>query len=135
MSRDWFIFLPFFYCLTVIVFGLGAVIARRCGKPSLAERLVIAGLCVGFALLMTNAFPPPHIGSVLACKHFLGEIAKAKRSWSLQNNSPTHSVPTEADLAVFFKGSVLPHCPTGGTYSFGAVNEPPRCSRRGHKLE
>jgi hypothetical protein len=137
MPRDWFYILPFLYCLTGVVFGLGAVIARRCGKPSLAELMVLTGLCVFFALLATNAFPPPHMGSVLACKHFLGEIAEAKRSWSLQTNSQTHSVPTEADLAPFLRGGVLPLCPTGGTYTLGAVNELPRCSHadKGHRLE
>ena len=98
--------------------------------------MVLTGLCVFFALLATNAFPPPHMGSVLACKHFLGEIAEAKRSWSLQTNSQTHSVPTEADLAPFLRGGVLPLCPSGGTYTLGAVNEPPRCSLtdKGHTL-
>jgi hypothetical protein len=31
----------------------------------------------------------------------------------------------------------LPTCPTGGTYTLGAVNEPPRCSHadKGHRLQ
>jgi len=45
-------------------------------------------------------------------------------------------IPQLTDLAPHLTGGLLPVCPAGGTYTLGAVNEPPRCSHadKGHAI-
>jgi hypothetical protein len=52
----------------------------------------------------------------------------------LENNKPVGTILSEQDIAAmaseFIKGG-LPACPSGGTYTIGAIGEPPSCSVHG----
>ncbi|MFM8469344.1 MAG: hypothetical protein ACKODH_05155 [Limisphaerales bacterium] len=71
-----------------------------------------------------------------ACVANLKQIAEAKRSWAALTKPEASVTAKPADLAPYLKQGQLPVCPTGGTYTLGAVNEPPRCSlaHKGHAL-
>ena len=73
-----------------------------------------------------------------ACINNLRQIDAAKNQWALENNKKTGDVPTENDLKPYIgpAGRGFPRCPAGGTYTIGAIGEPPTCSLSslGHKL-
>ena len=73
-----------------------------------------------------------------SCIAVLKVLAEAKKEWASQIKPEDTAVPETSDVAPFLKGGVmLTNCPGGGTYTLGAVNEPPRCSLHalGHALE
>lgn len=68
------------------------------------------------------------------CINNLRQIEAAKQQWAVDNNKPVTAVPTRQDLQPYFNDGVFPVCPSGGTYTIGAVNTPPACSVPGHVL-
>jgi small-conductance mechanosensitive channel len=72
-----------------------------------------------------------------ACINNLRQIDAAKNQWALENNKTADAVPTATDLAPYIKldaNGNIPGCPSGGTYTIGAVGVPPTCSIPGHVL-
>jgi hypothetical protein len=68
------------------------------------------------------------------CVNNLRQINAAKQMWALENNKPAAAVPTAQDIAPYIKldaNGNIPGCPSGGTYTIGAVGEPPGCSIHG----
>jgi methyl-accepting chemotaxis protein len=68
------------------------------------------------------------------CINHLRQIDAAKQQWALENNKTADAIPTEQDLLPYLKDGVFPVCPSGGTYTIGAVGVPPTCSVPGHVL-
>jgi prepilin-type N-terminal cleavage/methylation domain-containing protein len=72
------------------------------------------------------------------CVLNLKKIAEAKSHWAVEQRKSAGDVPVESDLVG--RGRYLrrmPACPSGGTYSLGAVEEKPTCQfaeTQGHKL-
>jgi septal ring factor EnvC (AmiA/AmiB activator) len=70
-----------------------------------------------------------------SCINNLRQIDAAKNEWALENNKPAGTILSEQDIseicAEYIKGGVVPVCPSGGTYSFNAIGEPPSCSVHG----
>lgn len=101
--------------------------------------LSLAVLCtlVGIALFIPFAQQARAKAQADRCSANLQRIAAAKRSWAAQTKPELSATAQPADLAPFLKAGKLPICLAGGTYTLGAVNEPPRCSlaHQGHKLE
>jgi hypothetical protein len=52
----------------------------------------------------------------------------------LEKNKTADAIPTAQDLSPYFKDGIFPVCPSGGTYTIGAVGEQPTCSIPGHAL-
>jgi small-conductance mechanosensitive channel len=72
-----------------------------------------------------------------ACINHLRQIDAAKQQWALENNKTADDVPTAQDIAPYIKldaNGNIPGCPSGGTYTIGAVGVPPTCSIPGHVL-
>jgi hypothetical protein len=72
-----------------------------------------------------------------ACINHLRQIDAAKNQWALENNKAEGAVPTAQDIAPYIKLDAdgnIPGCPSGGTYTIGAVGVPPSCSIPGHVL-
>jgi vacuolar-type H+-ATPase subunit I/STV1 len=68
------------------------------------------------------------------CINNLRQIDAAKNQWALENNKVIGAIPVEEDLLPYFQSGVFPVCPSGGTYTIGAVGVPPTCSVPGHVL-
>ena len=68
------------------------------------------------------------------CINNLRQMDAAKQQWALENGKTADAVPTQQDLLPYFKGQIFPVCPSGGTYTIGAVGEVPTCSIPGHAL-
>lgn len=69
-----------------------------------------------------------------ACINNLRQIQAAKNEWALENNKSQGDVPTVADLTPYLDNHKFPVCPTGGTYTIGAVSNAPTCTVPGHSL-
>lgn len=69
-----------------------------------------------------------------ACINNLRQIEAAKNEWALENGKPGDAVPTENDLTPYLYNHQWPQCPAGGTYTIGAVTNPPTCSVPGHVM-
>ncbi|HTR43105.1 MAG TPA: DUF4190 domain-containing protein [Pseudomonadales bacterium] len=108
------------------------------------EGLAIAGLITGYigmvlwVLLALIAIPnfekARQTAQMNMCINNLRQIDAAKQEWAMENSKPADTVPTENDLTPYLQNHVMPHCPAGGVYTIGAVNEPPTCSVPNHVL-
>lgn len=68
-----------------------------------------------------------------ACINNLRQIDGAKEQWALETK-PAANAPVDLPAVnAYIKGG-QPKCPADGTYTYGNVAEPPRCSITGHSL-
>ena len=81
----------------------------------------------------TPAYASPDDGRD-TCIGNLKQIDLAKQEWALEKNKDAKDIPTAEDLAPYLKGNSMPACPSGGTYTIGAMDEAPTCSIAGHVL-
>ncbi len=68
------------------------------------------------------------------CLNILRQIYYAKQQWALEYNKTADAIPTAQDIASYIKPDAngnIHECPSGGTYTIGAVGEPPSCSIHG----
>jgi hypothetical protein len=68
-----------------------------------------------------------------ACINNLRQIDGAKEQWSLENHLEGSAESVVSEVDTYIKGG-HPKCPDGGTYTYGKVSEPPRCSVKDHVL-
>jgi TolA-binding protein len=68
------------------------------------------------------------------CINNLRQIDAAKNEWALESNKTAGAIPTEQDLLPYIVNGIFPVCPSGGTYTIGAIGVPPTCSIPGHEL-
>lgn len=71
-----------------------------------------------------------------ACLLNLLRIQAAKKAWGIATNQIPSAVPRAEDLSPFVRdGWRSIACPSGGSYSFGALDSLPSCSYTGHRFE
>ena len=71
------------------------------------------------------------------CINNLRFIDAAKQEWELEKHKSPRDVPSWEDLNPNLSGTnnlPLPKCPSGGTYTLGAVSNRPTCSIPDHML-
>ncbi len=66
-----------------------------------------------------------------SCIENLHKLQGAKEMWAMDNNAPPDSAVNGATDLVPEYLRLLPTCPSGGTYTLGAVNTIPTCSTGG----
>ena len=104
------------------------------------EFIIKAGLvciCIGFFAWIAprNFIGPPRSGpewNANGCINNLRQIDAAKQQWALENGKTNGDIiATESDIMPYLgrgpKGN-FPHCPSGGQYVIGKLNQPPACS-------
>jgi hypothetical protein len=62
-----------------------------------------------------------------SCINNLRQIDGAKEQWAMENQQTNGAPVVIAAVNEYIKGGE-PKCTAGGTYIYGAVDEPPRCS-------
>jgi len=109
------------------------------------QGMAIAGLVTGYlgiawaifviplmlAIAIPNFVMARHVAQANACINNLRQIDAAKNQWALENGKPVGTPVTEADITPYLKlnaGESFLKCPAGGTYTIGAVGDPPTCS-------
>lgn len=115
------------------VFGF---ILQRQGRSRLLFILGLVGTSLLLAISLPSIVPARPFAQKNSCIANLKHIDGAKAQWASEKKPETTVVPQLSDLTPFLKQGQLPACPIGGTYTLGAVNEPPRCSHadKGHSL-
>ena len=69
-----------------------------------------------------------------ACINNLRRIDGAKEQWALENHIESGALAIPKEVNAYIKGGG-PKCPDGGSYTYGKVDEPPRCSIKEHTLK
>ena len=88
----------------------------------------------GAAVAIPNVVMTRCGGSEGSCINNLRQIDGAKEQWALENKMTNGAPVVVAEVNAYIKGGA-PTCPKGGTYTYGAVDEAPRCSYgNGHFL-
>jgi hypothetical protein len=122
-------------CVVIIFTAIGVWLGRK--------RLVVTLPVALIFLVVTAAWIPSidwgnRVSNQNHCINNLRFIYMAKAEWAQANHKLPTDVPTVADLIGTNKSLLhsIPVCPSGGTYTVGAVNEDPKCSlaTHGHKL-
>jgi len=135
-----------------VLLGFGASVAAivtafLAYRTSGAKRDLMAG-CYGFvlwlvcvAVLLPNvtragAWPSPGTKRN-RCIANLRQIDGAKEQWALENKLTVGTAADTTAVNGYLKNSQPPACPSGGTYTYGAIGLNPTCSMgasAGHTL-
>jgi hypothetical protein len=96
---------------------------------------------IGIVFTLLNIWFVPHVARVVIrepvdwsrnnCIHNMRQIDNAKEQWAIETGKTEGTPVRMNDIIRYMKDSQVLHCPKGGTYTNGAVNEPPRCSVHG----
>ena len=117
---------------------LKAVLSTAQDQQSQLEKFVVEKQQARAAAENPPAPPAPAETQVESernqCINNLRQIYAAKQEWALENNKTDGDIPTEQDLVPYILGGVFPACPSGGTYTIGAVGASPACSVPGHVM-
>lgn len=139
---------PLFAIPAVICGHMAYSRINRSGGALVGQGMALAGLITGYLSIALSLFLIPMMLAIAipnfvkardtamqnACINNLRMLDAAKQQWALENNKKGDDVPTAADLKPFLKNGIFPICPSGGTYTIGAVSNAPTCSIPGHKI-
>ena len=98
--------------------------------------VAVPAILVVLAIVIPNFMKAHTTLSPSVCRNNLQWIEAAKKQWALAGAS-AHKIPKEADLLRYLviqnpagdqPTLSFPRCPSGGTYTIGALHELPRCS-------
>ncbi len=108
--------------------------------------LAIGGLVTGYISIALSLFVIPMLLAIAvpnfvkarevsmknACINNLRQIDGAKSQWALENKKQEGDPVVESEVKALLTHPLV--CPAGGTYTYGPVGTPPRCSVPGHQL-
>ena len=98
--------------------------------------IVVAIIGLLAAIAIPNFVRARNTAQKNTCINNLRQIDGAKQQWALENKKSDTDTPSSNDIKVYIKNEQYPTCPSGGTYTIGAVNADPTCSKSadGHVL-
>jgi prepilin-type N-terminal cleavage/methylation domain-containing protein len=91
--------------------------------------IVVAIIGLLAAIAIPNFVRARNTAQKNACINNLRQLDGAKQQWALENKQSDAAVPGDDDVKVYIKNNAMPTCPGGGTYTVGAVNVDPTCSK------
>lgn len=109
--------------------------AARRGFTLIEIMIVVLIIGILLAIAVPNFVKARESSRTKACIGNLKQIQAAEEQWAMENKKGSSDTPTDADLfgaTVYIK--TKPLCPSGGTYTIGAVGAAPTCDKTGHTL-
>ena len=91
--------------------------------------IVVAIIGLLAAIAIPNFVRARNTAQKNACINNLRQIDGGKQQWALENKKSDTDSPTSDEVAVYIKNNKFPGCPSSGTYTVGAVNTDPSCSK------
>lgn len=118
---------------------------KNAGGALAGRGLAIAGLVTGYigiawaiffiplmlAIAIPNFVKARNTAMENACINNMRQIEAAKEEWALEKGKSPGEVPVAADLTPYLGGGKFPICPSGVTYTIGAVSNAPSCTVHG----
>ena len=86
------------------------------------------------AVALPNFVKAKTVSQQNTCLNNLRMIDAAKQQWALEKGKLSNATPLPGEIAPYLFQNQLPHCPQGGSYTLGGMNESPKCSIPGHVL-
>lgn len=103
------------------------------GTVMAASAAAVPGILAGIAI--PNFIKGRNTAQKNTCINNLRIIDGAKQQWAIDNHKKPSDVPAWQDIQPYLgKSKGPPHCPKGGEYTIGAVDQPPTCSIPEHVL-
>ena len=107
--------------------------SRKAGFTLVEIMIVVAIIGLLAAIAIPNFVKARTTAQKNACINNLRQIDGAKEQWGLEKKVSSTAATVATEVDEYIKGGA-PKCPSGGSYTYGAVDTAPSCSITGHSL-